>query len=148
MSRFVISFLMVFIVFGFAWAEELPGNATVTQVIDGDTIVVNLAATGQLVHVRIVGIDAPEMARNGKPEQPGAEAARKRLGELVGGKSVYLTYDGFSNREDRYGRQLCYVSIDGIDVGLQLIKDGLARVMPRYAFQRFQIYNETVKKAP
>lgn len=122
-----------------ALAAPWPGDAQVVDVIDGDTIAVKLS-TGQRVNVRIVGIDTPELARRGKPAQPGAEAAKARLTELIGGKTVRLEYDALSNREDKYGRQLCYVELDGRDIGLQLLREGHAKVMMRYAFTRFGAY--------
>lgn len=52
---------------------------------DGDTVVLEGGGT-----VRLVGIDSPEMGRDGAPDQHFAKAARNRLAELVDGKKIVL----------------------------------------------------------
>jgi len=91
------------------------GNVTVTQVIDGDTLV-----TSSGTKVRLLGIDAPEKGECGYNE------ATAKLTRLAEGKKVTLVG---SNR-DKYDRRLAYVDVNGTDAGAQLIKAGLAR--PRY----------------
>jgi len=137
-ARF-LSLLLLLALVTCAFAAEWPGEATVQSVTDGDTIVVKLR-TAQTVHVRVVGIDTPELGRDGRKDQPGAVAAKNRLTELVKGRTVNLVYDALSNREDRYGRQLCYVELDGRDIGLQLLVEGHAALMTRFAFARYDLY--------
>jgi hypothetical protein len=87
----------------------------VTQVIDGDTIVVD---TGQ--HVRFIGIDTPERDHCGYAE------ATANMRKLVYGKAVRLTA-GARDNVDRYGRLLRYVDLpDGTDTGLAQIRGGFA----------------------
>ena len=58
-----------------------PPHAAVLEVIDGDTVVVRTGQTTE--HVRLLGIDTPEIAHHGQPGDCfGAEAAT-RTAELL-----------------------------------------------------------------
>jgi micrococcal nuclease len=54
--------------------EDAATQGKVVWVLDGDTYDVKLSS-GKKVRVRILGIDTPELAHNGEPEQPDAQAA-------------------------------------------------------------------------
>ena len=92
-------------------------TATVTDVIDGDTIRID---TGQLV--RYIGIDAPEMSPNA--ERFGKEAWSLNAA-LVSGKEVTLERD--VSDTDQHGRLLRYVYVENIFVNGELVRLGLAR---------------------
>jgi micrococcal nuclease len=94
----------------------------VVQVIDGDTLVL---AGG--IKVRVLGIDAPEMARDGQPADFLAHQAKATLAHLTLNRRIGLEYDRL--RYDRYGRLLAYVFLpDHTLVNAQLVRRGLARV--------------------
>jgi len=94
----------------------------VVRVVDGDTVVL---ANGQ--KVRLLGIDAPEMEKEGQPADFLAHKAKKVLADLIQGKRVRLEYDKL--RYDRYGRILAYLFLpDGSNVNQELVRQGLARV--------------------
>jgi len=97
-----------------------PREATVERVIDGDTI----ALTGD-VKIRYLLVDAPEIT-NGHADCYGANAAQFNT-DLVLGKTVQLTYDEAC--QDRFGRTLAYVTVDGQDVNRLLIERGYACVL-------------------
>jgi endonuclease YncB( thermonuclease family) len=93
---------------------------TVRHVLDGDSVILT-----DRRQVRLIGINAPEFAKDGKPDEPLAAAARDRLRELVQGKSVRLVLE--EEQRDHYGRWLAHlVLMDGRSVEEALIKDGLA----------------------
>jgi len=94
---------------------ELPNGAKrlVTKVIDGDTFVIEGGCS-----VRIIGIDADERG------YPCYEAAKRRLEELILDKEVVLIRG--TRNLDCYNRYLRHVFIDGRNVGLILVKEGLA----------------------
>jgi micrococcal nuclease len=99
-----------------------PQEALVVQVIDGDTLVL---AGG--IKVRILGIDAPEMARDGQPADFLAHQAKATLTGLTLNRKIGLEYDRL--RYDRYGRLLAYVYLpDHTLVNAELVRRGLARV--------------------
>jgi micrococcal nuclease len=95
-------------------------GVTVRHVIDGDSVVL----TDQR-QVRLIGINAPELGKDGKPDEPLAGAARDRLRELVQGKNVRLEFE--EEPRDHYGRWLAHMAFpDGTSVEETLLKEGLA----------------------
>jgi len=92
--------------------------------IDGDTI--NLAGE----KVRIANIDAPEIGHAGCADELDlAIAAKQRLHELLkSGRIALRRGDPVDGRvKDRYGRTLGLITVDGVDVGETLIREGYAR---------------------
>jgi micrococcal nuclease len=100
-------------------------TGTVVKVTDGDTI--TIADDQGKTRVRLLGIDAPELAHNGQPAACGADAARDRLAELLPlGTTVTITLDPRSDPVDRYGRVLGRVAADGLpDAALAMIELGM-----------------------
>ena len=100
------------------------GQAVVTGIIDGDTV---LLADGR--EVRLVGIQAPKLplGRRNFRKWPLADRARSALETLTLGRTVFLAYGG--RRVDRHGRQLAHLTLDdGSWVQHVLLSRGLARV--------------------
>jgi len=96
----------------------------VISTADGDTFT-GRDASGAKVKVRLLGIDAPETSHNGQPAACGANAASARLRELIVGKTVQLFADTRADNVDKYQRRLRYVEVDGRDVALVLVSEGL-----------------------
>lgn len=93
-------------------------TATVRAALDGDSL-----RLGDGREVRLIGINAPEIGKNGTPDQPLARAARDRASALARGRTVRLIYD--EQRLDRYGRTLAYVVLpDGRDLDELLLAEG------------------------
>ena len=93
--------------------------ATVTRVIDGDTIDVLL--NGQQVRVRYVGVNTPER------DEPCYQEATQANRDLVEGKTVTLVVD--TSDTDRYDRLLRYIYADGIFVNDALVRNGYAEAV-------------------
>ncbi len=100
-------------------------DGTVVRVVDGDTITVRLGE--RVESVRYIGVNTPELARNGREEQPGARQAHAANRRLVEGKRVRLELDVQSR--DRYGRLLAYVWIADTMINAELLRLGYAQVM-------------------
>lgn len=96
--------------------SHLGQAASVTGVIDGDTVTVDIA--GSTESLRLIGINSPE---NGECY---SEEASARLVELVAGAEVTLVGDR-SNR-DQYGRLLRYVYLGQLFVNETLVREGYA----------------------
>jgi micrococcal nuclease len=103
-------------------------EATVTEIVDGDTIHVDIG--GVEYRVRYIGIDAPEVAHDDNPgEWLGAEATQANAA-LVDGRLVILEKD--VSDTDQFGRLLRYVWLPGdteVDwtlVQLELVDVGMA----------------------
>ncbi len=121
-------------------AVALPATATVKEVKDGDTLVVE--DRGRAFTVRLIGIDTPEERHPEAEPQYLAAEARAALVRLVAGGTVTLVADPGAG-DDKYGRFLAYVETpDGKDAGAELIGAGLARAFERYDFARKPRYRE------
>jgi micrococcal nuclease len=100
-------------------------SATVTRVVDGDTVVLAVGGTDE--RVRLIGVDAPESVAPNVPQQCfGAEAAAA-LGELLAtGTEVRVVRD--AEARDRYDRLLLYLyrSADDLFVNRWLVEAGFA----------------------
>jgi micrococcal nuclease len=104
-------------------STELTG-AQVVEVVDGDTIKVDI--DGTTYTVRYIGIDTPETKHPSEPVQwmgPEATAANRRL---VDGKTILLER-GISNT-DQYRRLLRYVYVGDLFVNEELVRQGFAQV--------------------
>ena len=96
--------------------------AHVAYVYDGDTL-----RTDDGEKVRLLGINAPEVAHDNEPGQPLGEEAGNRLRALVLGQEVRLQTDEV--HRDVYGRLLAHVYLrDGTWIDGLLVKEGLAHV--------------------
>jgi micrococcal nuclease len=105
--------------------ELLDGTYDVRYTVDGDTFLTEI--DGQRVSVRLIGIDAPEVARDGSPGQCFADQATVRARELLGGARVTLGLDPTQDQFDRHGRLLAYAWLaDGRLVNLAMLNEGLA----------------------
>jgi hypothetical protein len=79
-------------------------------------------------HVRLIGINAPELGHDGEPDEPHAAAARDRVRTLVEHRPVRLGFEQQSR--DRHGRWLAHLQLaDGRELEDILIKEGLACVV-------------------
>jgi micrococcal nuclease len=97
-----------------------PSEGVVARVVDGDTVEL---ATG--VKIRYLMVNAPETT-NGHDDCYGQNAV-KFNSDLVLGKTVALAYD--VECQDRFGRTLAYVSVDGQEVNSLLVERGFACVL-------------------
>ena len=107
----------------------------VTEVIDGDTIIIEGG-----YHVRYIGIDTPEIYP--QVEAFGLEAWQANR-ELVEGKTVRLERD--VSETDKYGRLLRYVWVDGTMVNAELVRRGLAEAKAYPPDTKYRSYLEQVE---
>jgi len=93
--------------------KGVEGEKLVTKVLDGDTVIIEGGDS-----VRLLGIDADEKGH------PCYSSAKERLEEFVLNKEVYLEAD--KEDKDQYKRYLRYLILDGENINLKLVKEGLA----------------------
>ena len=98
-------------------AAQTTESATLIQVIDGDTIDVQLAS-GEIARVRYIGIDTPETDEACYREATQANVVLLRDGPLQ------LVKD--TSETDRYGRLLRYVYAGDTFVNAELVAEGFA----------------------
>ncbi|HKO67528.1 MAG TPA: thermonuclease family protein [Burkholderiaceae bacterium] len=117
-----------------AVAVELDG--TIVGVADGDTV--TLLDTSRTQHrIRLDGIDAPERT------QPHGQRSRQSLAALAHGRIAHADCP----KVDRYGRAVCRVIVEGVDVGLEQIRRGYAWHYVKYAREQRAIDRERYARA-
>lgn len=126
--------ILVFSGFSPAAPAELDAHRTlrVDLVVDGDSVVL-----ADRRHVRLVGINAPELGRTCPayghgctpiPAEPLAQEAQRLLQSQLAKKTVSLVTD--ETTHDRYGRLLAYLRLpNGADPAEALLRAGLASVI-------------------
>lgn len=123
-------------------ADGKSWNATVVDVVDGDTIDVRYP-NGTTDTVRLVGIDTPETYGPSDPADfegvpdtktglaclaDAGERASRTMTRWLNGTQITLVHDPLTDVRDRYGRLLAYVVHDGTNVNYRLVARGYARV--------------------
>jgi micrococcal nuclease len=105
-------------------SERTDERATVAYVYDGDTLRLEDGRK-----VRVIGINTPELGKEGTPDEPFAKAARDATRALAGrGSRIGLRIG--SERHDRYGRLLAHVYLpEGGSLGAELLARGLATTL-------------------
>ncbi len=111
----------------FFYPYNFSKKAFVSRVIDGDTFVLSDSQ-----HVRMLGVDCPEIARQNKHAESFSREASEKTRSLIEHKTVKLTFDG--RAFDIFGRLLAYVWLtdskgkDHVFVQAELLKNGFARI--------------------
>jgi micrococcal nuclease len=117
--------LLVLLALALPASAQSPLAGTVTRIVDGDTIHVEVA--GRLEKVRYIGVNTPEVHHPRKGEEPGGRAAAAVNRELVSGRRVRLELD--TQSRDGHGRLLAYVWVADTMVNAELVRRGYAQVM-------------------
>lgn len=118
-SKVIFAALVVFLFCSAPHAETITGR--VVAIADGDTITV-LDTSNQQHKIRLAGIDAPEK------KQPFGERSKQHLSTLTFNKQVTVEW----NKQDRYGRTVGKVMVNGVDANLEQIKAGMAWWYEKY----------------
>lgn len=119
-------------------ADTITGK--VVSVADGDTLTILDSARAQH-KVRLAQIDAPETGHGkNKPAQPFGNDSKQSLAELTFGKFVTAS----CGDTDRYGRSVCGIAVDDLDVNREQVRRGMAWVYRRYAHDKslYQVEEE------
>ncbi len=122
-ARFLAAVALLAALAGPALAEQRRGK--VAGIADGDTLTL-LDASHRQHRIRLDAIDAPEKS------QPFGQRARQSLAQLAHGREAVADCP----KVDRYGREVCRVTVDGVDVGLEQVRRGLAWHYVRYAHEQ------------
>lgn len=99
-------------------------DATVDYVVDGDTI--RATVDGNSERIRLLGIDTPELGRDGRPDERCAVEAKQFLADWITDSTVTISTDPHSPERDRYDRILAYVDSEGTDVSQTMLEEGWA----------------------
>ena len=113
----------------------------IVNVVDGDTVHL-LNDNEEKLKVRLQYIDAPEL------DQSYGKESRFVLEKLILNKKVTVIGD----KKDKYKRLLGVISLDEMDINLEMIKAGAAWHFKKYAKfdqaqEQYQIYDENEHQA-
>jgi endonuclease YncB( thermonuclease family) len=106
-------------------AERVTLAGKVVAISDGDTLTL-LDASKVQHRIRLDGIDAPEA------KQAFGNRSRQSLGELAHEREAVAE----CSKIDKYKRPVCVVRVNGLDMGLEQIKRGMAWHFRRYAHEQ------------
>lgn len=111
-------------------------SGRIEYAVDGDTLRVRLDG-GDLLYVRLIGIDTPEDVRPDTPVECGGRAAAASMDRLAPeGAAVRIRLDSVADEYDRYGRLLAHAFVEGRQLELAQLWRGWADVY-RFEGQRF-----------
>lgn len=96
-------------------------SVAVQRVVDGDTLRLSDGRS-----VRMIGLNTPELGKQGRSDEPFAVAARKRLQALVDASGGRVGLLPGTQAKDHYGRTLAHIySASGANLEAQMLADGL-----------------------
>lgn len=124
-ASLVGAFFMLGVQASAAWAfcpaPSGLSTAKVQRVVDGDTVRLSDGRS-----VRLLGLNSPELGRQGRSAEPFAEAARKRLQALVDASRGRVQLQPGEQGKDHYGRTLAHAyDLQGRNLEAQLLSEGL-----------------------
>lgn len=124
---FAILFFLWFVA-GNGWAEWVK----VRHVLDGDTIILE-----NNQHVRLIGVDTPEIKSKYNPRTEYYALQGKRFVEqMVEGRMVFLEADDAQAPFDKYGRRLAYVYLENQTLlNRELIRQGYAEAIRSFPYK-------------
>ncbi len=119
-------------------------QGVVSRVIDGDTL--EVMAGGELIKIRVIGINTPETVDPRKSVECFGQQASTQAKAMLLNQKVYLEKDLTQDNQDKYGRYLRFVWLesDNADYGKQMILQGYAF---EYTYQKPYKYQLEYKSA-
>jgi micrococcal nuclease len=127
-------------------AIALAGQYQVVRVVDGDTIVIKY--NGKYEKVRLLCVNTPESVHPDKKQNipMGKVAARYTQKKLIDEYGEYVDLEFEIDRlRGNYGRLLAYVFVDGQNLNLDLVRQGLSPYYTKYG--RSQKYDAEFRAA-
>ena len=111
-------------------AIVLAGQYKVVRVVDGDTIVIQYG--GKYEKVRLLCVDTPESVHpDAKQNIPMGETASRYSQKKLAGKYINLEFE-IKRLRGNHGRLLAYVFVDGQNLNLDLVRQGLSPYYTKY----------------
>ncbi len=111
--------------------KENKIKVSLNKCIDGDTAKFNYQ--NEVIKVRFLAIDAPELEHENQKEEPYAYDAKIfTCEELKQAKNIYLEFDNNSDKQDKYERYLTWVFVDNELLQEKIVENGYAKVAYLY----------------
>ena len=97
--------------------SPIPQRLIVIEVSNGDTLKLSNGKT-----FRLYGVNAPEV------KEPFFEEAKAFTENIVLGKEISFEQEA-NYKVDKFGRSLGYILVGGVNLNIELVRNGLARVV-------------------
>lgn len=123
------------------WAD----SAQVTDVVDGDTIIIDGGA-----RVQLIGVDALGHSWGLKKSRRLAERSTAFASHFLKGKTVRMERDPaneLNKHKDKWGRNLAYIYLGDVLFNLAIIEQGYASAYTKYSFDRRERFQAAEKQA-
>ena len=121
----------------------IAGQYQVIRIVDGDTIVIRYS--GKYEKVRLLCVNTPESVHPDKKRNiPMGKVASNYTLKKLTGKYVNLEFE-IKKLRGNYGRLLAYVFVDGKNINLDLVRQGLSPYYTKYG--RSQKYDAEFRAA-
>jgi len=137
---------IIFLLITLLFISPVLANADsykVIRVVDGDTIVIKY--NGKYEKVRLLCVDTPESVHPDKKQNiPMGKVASKYTQKKLTGKYVNLEFE-IDRLRGHYGRLLAYVFVDGQNLNLDLVRQGLSPYYTKYG--KSQKYDSEFRSA-
>lgn len=121
--------------FGFLKPARVQEGMQLVKCVDGDTAKLDIEGVEKTV--RFLAVDTPELKSKDFYAREAADYTCSRLSEA---QKIHLEYDDESKEEDKYGRKLAWVYVDGELLQKELIAKGYAKV--KYIYGDYKYLNE------
>lgn len=122
-------------------SQNQPGLYRVEEVSDGDTFIVDMNGTREII--RMIGVDTPETHHPDRPVQCYGREASEYLRKLLVDKKVRLEADPLNTNRDRYERLLRYVYLpDGTLVNGKIVEEGYGFSYTPFPFSKTDIFDQ------
>ena len=119
------------------------GQYQVIRVVDGDTIVIKY--NGKYEKVRLLCVNTPESVHSDEKQNiPMGKVASKYTQKKLTGEYVDLEFE-IDRLRGNYGRLLAYVFVDGQNLNLDLVRQGLSPYYTKYG--KSQNYDSEFRSA-
>jgi len=122
--------LILFVLFLSLPVLAVAAEYKVIRVVDGDTIVIDY--NGKPEKVRLLCVNTPESVHPDKKQNvPMGKVASRFAKKRLSGKYIDLEFEGNRTR-GKYRRLLSYVFVEGENLNLELVREGLSPYYTKY----------------
>ena len=135
----VLIFVFTLFLFTNCYAININNDrikVTLKSCIDGDTA--NFYYQNEVIKVRFLAIDTPELQHENQLEEPFAvEAKNYTCNELKKANAIYLEFDPNSDKQDKYDRYLAWIFVDNNLLQEKIVEKGYAKVAYLYGDYKY-----------
>ncbi|TAL36730.1 MAG: hypothetical protein EPN93_07870 [Spirochaetes bacterium] len=122
---------------------ETGQKVTVKKIIDGDEVLVEMG--NKKFIVRILGISSFDSTLNDPLDKGAGEAALFYLQKMILNNEIELAFDEF--KVDSSERLLSYIHMSSVDIGEDMVSEGLTLAFTKYPFSRINKYEKAQRAA-